>query len=119
MTPKSGKAGSIVAPAEPVEAKEADNAEPGQVSRAESEPVTPHKPPQTEEEKEQKTWIEIKLIDQDNEPVAGAAYKVTLPDGTTDSGILDHEGFVRIEGIDPGTCKVTFPDLDGTSWKKV
>jgi len=132
MTPKSGKAGGIVAPAEPVEALEADNAEPGQVSRAQADTTTPHKPPQSsntvgtsegkggggKSDSSKKVWIEIKLVDTDKKPVAGEAYKVTLPDGKVDSGTLDNEGFVRIEGIDPGTCKVTFPNLDGSSWKK-
>ena len=26
--------------------------------------------------------------------------------------------FARIEGIEPGTCKVTFPRLDKEAWEK-
>jgi hypothetical protein len=32
------------------------------------------------------------------------------------SGTLDENGFARVEGIDPGQCKVTFPDLDKDAW---
>ena len=133
MSPKSGKPGSIVAPAEPVQAEEATSADPGEVSRAQSEKITPHKNPEsssaapgdggrtggTGDGGPKKSWIEIKLIDHHDKPVAGARYRVELPGGAVDSGTLDHEGFVRIEGIDPGTCKVTFPDLDGAAWEKV
>jgi hypothetical protein len=128
MQPKSGKAGSIVPPAEPEEALEADKAEAGQVSRPEADTVEPHRPKLGEtpvggeeggeKESEELVWIEVKLVDQDGVPVAGEAYKVTLPDGKVDSGTLDHEGFVRIEGIPPGDCQVTFPNLDGSSWQK-
>ena len=85
-----------------------------------STPVKPYKPPQTDEEKEQKkSWIEIVLVDEGNNPVAGKKYKITLPDGATVAeGTLNEKGFARLDGIDPGTCKVTFPDLDGRDWKR-
>jgi len=130
MTPKSGKAGSRVAPAEPTPAEEAANADPGQAVQGKggssssaggssgSGGAQPHKPPREDDQHAKKSWIEIKLIDEDNRPVSGEAYEVTLPDGTMDTGTLDQNGFVRIEGIDPGTCRVTFPNLDGTSWEK-
>ena len=121
MNPKSGKPGSLVAPLVPAEAQPADDAKPGSVSRFEAEPITPHKPDKDKDkDPEKKHWIEIKLVDQDNKPVAGEECKVKLPDGTYDTGSLDNDGFVRIDGIDPGgTCQVTFPKLDGGSWKKV
>ena len=62
------------------------------------------------------SWIEIKLVDQDSNPVPGEAYRVQVPDGSTVEGDLDDSGFARVDGIDPGTCQVTFPNLDGHSW---
>jgi type VI secretion system secreted protein VgrG len=132
MKPKSGKAGSLVSPAAPNEAVEADKANPGETAKLKAdqaqtksgkygaEKVKPHKPGETEEEKKTKTaWIEIEMVDEAKKPVPGVAYRVTLPDGTVDSGTLDEKGFARIEGFEPGTCQVTFPDLDKAAWEKI
>ena len=128
---KSGKAGSVVTPIEPRKAFEADTASVGEVEKtkaAEQQSGTgkygaptekPYKPPQTDEEKEQKnSWIEIELVDEDDKPVAGEPFKVTLPDGSVFPGTLNEKGFYRIEGIDPGTCQITFPNLDKDAWEK-
>lgn len=64
-----------------------------------------------------KSWIAIKLVDEDNKCVPGEAYRITLPDGTKIEGDLDKKGFARIKGIDPGTCQVTFPKLDKEAWQ--
>jgi hypothetical protein len=133
MNPKSGKAGTPVDPAEPKSAEEADKADPGEVAETKanqqqtqtgkygSEKVKPHKPPQTEEEKKQKTsWIEIEMVDEEDNPVPGEKYRITLPDGeTVAEGTLDDKGFARVEGIEPGTCKITFPELDKDTWERV
>ena len=131
-SPKSGKAGSAVAPADPKAAEEADVADPGEVEEIKAEQrqtksgkygtekVKAHQPPETKEEKAKKpSWIEIKMVDEEDKPVSGKAYRITLPDGeTVAEGTLDDAGFARIEGIEPGTCKITFPDLDENAWKK-
>lgn len=68
--------------------------------------------------KTQKNWIEIRLLDEDGEPVADERYEVQLPDGNVESGRLDSNGLAGFYSIDPGTCRVSFPDLDGADWKK-
>jgi type VI secretion system secreted protein VgrG len=63
-------------------------------------------------------YIEITLVDQENNPIPGEPYQITLPDGSTvASGTLDAKGYARVDGIDPGQCKVTFPNRDKSVWK--
>lgn len=125
-SPKTGNAGSAVTPADPTEAQEADNADPGEVETIKAEQqqaqagkygavkLKPCKP-----DPEKKSWIEIELVDEEKQPVPGERYKITLPDGEKIAeGTLDEKGFARVEGIDPGTCKITFPDLDKEAWEK-
>ncbi|MGA3242376.1 MAG: hypothetical protein ABSG03_39525 [Bryobacteraceae bacterium] len=66
-----------------------------------------------------KTWIAIELIGEDDKPIPGIAYRILLTDGTTRDGSLDGEGSARIDGIDPGTCMVTFPGLDQDAWEGI
>jgi hypothetical protein len=65
------------------------------------------------------TWIEIRLIGEDDQPIPGERYRIELPDGTTREGQLDDKGRARVEGIDPGSCAVTFPTLDEEAWVRV
>ena len=65
-----------------------------------------------------KTWVEFDLLDKDKRPVKGLSVEVTLPDGTIEKGTLSEKGSFRKDGIDPGTCRVRFPDLDGREWAK-
>jgi type VI secretion system secreted protein VgrG len=72
----------------------------------------------SEDNAPKKSWIEIELRDKAGKPVPGEPYRITLPDGTTlATGTLDHNGWARVDGIDPGTCKVTFPNLDKPTWR--
>lgn len=130
-SPKSGKAGSAVDPAEPTKPQEADKADPGEVEKVKaaqrqaqagkygSVQTQPHKPPKTKGEKAKKpSWIEIELVNKAGKPVPGEPYRVTLPDGkTVAEGTLDEKGFARVDGIEPGTCKITFPMLEKQAWK--
>lgn len=126
-TPKDGKAGSVVEPIDPAEAKEADKANPGEVEEIKAEQrqtksgkygsvqVKPYKRDSTK-----KSWIEIELVDEENNPVPGEIYRITLPDGeTVAEGTLDNKGLARVEGIDPGNCQITFPKLDQDAWERI
>jgi type VI secretion system secreted protein VgrG len=129
---KSGKAGSAVAPAAPKEAEEADKADPGEVEKIKAEQRQAKtgkygsekvKPPESAEgkdkDKEKKmTWIEIQMLDEAGKPVTGMAYRVTPSDGSPVEGTLDEKGTARVDGVDPGTCQVTFPNLDKDAWEK-
>jgi hypothetical protein len=138
-TPKDGTPGSLVTPATPDEAHDADDANPGEVEKLKlgnatkpgtkynKQDVKPIKPPDPSDPQPDNpvdpvtkpSWIEILLVDANDNPVAGEPYKVTAPDNSEKEGTLDDKGFARIDNIDPGSCKVTFPALDGRSWKKV
>jgi hypothetical protein len=60
----------------------------------------------------EKTWVEFFLVDREGNPVPGVRYRVKLPDGTTKEGVLDTYGQANFYQIDPGNCKISFPDLD-------
>ena len=65
---------------------------------------------------EQRTsWVGIKLVDEEGSPAAGEKYRIVLPNGSIREGQLDASGQVRINDIEPGTCQVSFPDLNSTS----
>jgi hypothetical protein len=68
------------------------------------------KPPPQEAPKKT-TWIEIKLVDTKDRPLDGQRYRISPPGGAAlREGVLDSKGFVRLDGLDPGTCAVSFPD---------
>lgn len=64
-----------------------------------------------------KTWIEIELLDENGAPVPNEPYSVQLPDGSTRSGTLDAAGRARVDGIDPGSCEISFPEIDTRAWR--
>ena len=68
---------------------------------------------------DEKTFVEVQMVGSDNKPIAGVKYRIELPDGDTKEGVTDANGMIRYEGIDPGECKVTFPDLDKDAWEPV
>lgn len=57
--------------------------------------------------------LEIMLTDEEGQPCAGMPYEVLTPTGQTIKGTLDDEGCARLDGLDPGDCKVRFPDQTG------
>jgi type VI secretion system secreted protein VgrG len=118
--PGAGSAGSAVAPAAITAALDADRADPGEVDEAKQAAVAasaqtrPHRP-----QEQSTSWIEIEMVGEDNKPIPGEKYKITLPDGTTAEGTLDDKGFARVDGIDQGNCQITFPNLDQDAWQRI
>lgn len=84
--------------------------------RGTTPPTDPPVRPSSVPPRSPKTFIEIQLVDRQGKPVAGATYRVTLPDGTVRTGALDSQGLVRFDGIDPGECDIEFPNIDGREW---
>ncbi len=62
------------------------------------------------------TWLAVELKDAEGRPVPHARYRVTLPDGSTREGLLNKNGYARVDGVTPGKCHVSFPELDEQSW---
>jgi type VI secretion system secreted protein VgrG len=68
-------------------------------------------------QQQQTSWIEIELIDEQGQPVAGEAFEVLLPDGKKIAGTLDRFGQAHVAVPDPGLCQITFPRLDAAAWE--
>ena len=54
---------------------------------------------------------------EDDKPIPGEKYRVTLPDGSVDEGTLDQHGWARVQGFEKGECKITLPELDKDAWE--
>jgi type VI secretion system secreted protein VgrG len=133
----TGTAGNLVSPIAPSAAAEADDAKAGDKGNfsgggdtssknlnlvsGQSSPGSsrntdaPWHDPNSPENQDKKSWIEIELLDEEEKPVPGEPYRITLPDGKTlAEGTLDERGRARVECIDPGQCQIVFPKIDKT-----
>ena len=130
-SPKSIKSASAVAPAAPDQAQEAVNADPGEVSSASSSAIqtsagswqsttltaNASSNPTGKKDPTKTSWIEVQLVDENGKGIPGQAFIVTAPDGFDYSGTTDEQGVGRVDGIDPGSSDITFPDLDKDAWE--
>jgi hypothetical protein len=87
-----------------------------EVRAPESIPASELAPPTVRDEPPVTTWIELSLVDEDGVPVPNRRFSLVLPDERVLEGVFDAKGRVYIRGIDPGMCKLTFPDLDVSSF---
>lgn len=66
------------------------------------------------------SWIEIELVDEVGQPVPGEAYEIVSPDGETIArGTLNQFGLAHVAVKEPGTCQITFPNLDAMAWERI
>lgn len=86
-------------------------ASPGEPARSKGRVLPKRRP--------KKTWVEIELIGMDGSPIPDERYRIELATGEVHEGVLDARGRARVDGIDPGTAKVTFPALDEEAWEPV
>jgi hypothetical protein len=63
-----------------------------------------------------KHWIELELVDEDNNPVADEPYLLVASDQQEYRGKTDARGVARISAIVAGDCRISFPNLDGEAW---
>jgi hypothetical protein len=59
----------------------------------------------------------VVLSDGEGEPVPGERFRVKLADGSIIEDTLDDKGYKRVEGVEPGSAQVCFPDIDAADWK--
>lgn len=139
MKPKSGSLGTAVSPVAPAEVFSADEADPGKVAQVKAKQIEqkkgkygttkikPFTPPSAnagtsmdaaakEEKPKVLSWVEFALTDENKQPLAGEKYEVELPDGSIAKGTTDSKGKAKIEGFEPGSCKLTLPDLHKDAW---
>lgn len=84
-----------------------------------SPPLSPDVPPKADEPKAvEMSWVEIKLLDEADQPVPGEAYRVTAPNGASVEGVLDENGWAHVEVPGRGDCQITFPHLDKDAWER-
>ena len=63
-------------------------------------------------------WIQIELVDLEDQPVANEPYQLELPDGAIRTGTTDANGMAYVGDIVvPGTCRVCFPEIDSKEWR--
>lgn len=58
-----------------------------------------------------KSWIRVRLVDGNGEPTIGEKYELHLTDGQILTGKLDGSGVIFIDQLDPGICKIVFPEI--------
>lgn len=57
-------------------------------------------------------WIEVELLDEQDQPAVGERCRIVLPDGREVFSRTDRNGLVRVERCIAGQCQIYFPDLD-------
>ncbi|MDX2132076.1 MAG: hypothetical protein SFY69_08490 [Planctomycetota bacterium] len=123
---ESTEMGSAVAPAAPAEAQPAADATTGEVSTlqgtarelaAAALTSVQTQVIQGRRDPEKTGWIELRLTDQKDNPIPGETWEITCPAGTVFRGTTDEKGVARVEGIDEGSCTVSFPRLDAEAWE--
>ena len=83
----------------------------------------PASPPEVEEPaafegaSEEADWIEIELVDPEGNPVPRVRFQLRSSDGRTRSGVLNDNGWARVERLVAGEYEVSFPEWDAYAWK--
>ena len=62
------------------------------------------------------TWIEVLVVDDANQPMAGVEYEIELSDGRVQRGRTSEHGILRYEDLPDGSCKVRLLSVDGRGW---
>ncbi len=75
-----------------------------------SDPVPDFVPPPPSSAPDTTTFIAIRLVNQNGDPVSNRPYRIVLPDGSVNDGLLDSLGSARISDVSPGgLCRISCP----------
>lgn len=81
---------------------------------APAEPLAEAAPARERTVPENPTWVEIRVVSDTGESLAGVSYTVTLPDGSQQTGTFDESQTIRIEGLqNPGDAQIEFQPPEG------
>lgn len=60
------------------------------------------------------TWVAVTVVEEDDfgRPLAGARFRLRLPDASIVTGALDSNGHTRVDGIEPGKCWIELTDVE-------
>lgn len=64
-------------------------------------------------------WVEIKIVDAEENPVSWVKYELVLPGGKIENGMTGSDGMIRYLDINKGQCQFSLSDLDDPTWEKV
>lgn len=64
-------------------------------------------------------WIEVLLVDEIDCGIPGQRCMIETPDGQVHIRYTNSLGYIRIDRIAGGMCKVSFPDIDASAWTPV
>jgi uncharacterized protein (DUF2345 family) len=70
-----------------------------------------------EDEEEETTWIDLKLVDEEGNPCAGEEYRIVDSKSKEHTGSLDANGEAHVI-VPVGKCDITYPKLDSNSWQR-
>lgn len=59
-------------------------------------------------------WVEFRLVNGQDEPIRDQPFELTDPSGKKIAGILDANGYAKVEPVKAGSCVVHFPQLGYT-----
>lgn len=74
--------------------------------------VPPPPPPQ------ELSWVDLEMVDEENNPVAGEYYELTDSSGRVKKGTLNAQGRAHLT-VFPGQCTVRYPHLDRDAWEQI
>jgi hypothetical protein len=79
-------------------------------------PVAPPPKPAPAAAPKKRSWIEVRFLDGGGEAISAGRYRVELPNKSIQEGTISSAGTIHLEGIDPGSCRISLLDLEDAEW---